>query len=123
MCLDGCTSLEIAPKLPETLEYADSLFLGCTNLKQAPIIPVNVGYMGLMFYDCINLEGTVLIESEVVGSIVLGNSETGFDYAFYNTVNPITVKVPRGSMTYKKLVKTKERDGFDNITILEYDVE
>jgi hypothetical protein len=123
MCLDGCTSLEIAPKLPETLKYAESLFLGCTNLKQAPTIPVNVGNMSVMFYDCINLEGTVLIESEVVGSLVLGSPETGFDFTFYNTVNPITVKVPRGSMTYQKLVKTKDRDEFDNITILEYDVE
>ena len=123
MCFSGCTSLEIAPKLPETLEYSDSLFSCCTSLIQAPTIPANVGNMWEMFEGCINLEGTILIESEVVGSMVLGNTETGFDGTFDNTIKPITVKVPRGSMTYKKLVKTKERDGFDNITIVEYDVE
>lgn len=123
MCLDGCTSLEIAPKLPETLEYSDNLFSGCTSLIQAPTIPVNVGNMWCMFDGCINLEGTVLIESEVVGSMVLGNTETGFDGTFDNTIKPITVKVPSGSMTYQKLVKAKSRFAYDNITIVEYDVE
>lgn len=123
MCFSGCTSLEIAPKLPETLEYSDSLFSCCTSLIQAPTIPANVGNMWEMFEGCINLEGTILIESEVVGSMVLGNTETGFDGTFDNTIKPITVKVPSGSMTYQKLVKAKNLWGLDNITILEYDVE
>jgi len=62
------TELKVAPKLPETVTELYQVFYGCTGLTVAPEIPKNVISMRSCFEKCSNLAGTVIINSDIIGS-------------------------------------------------------
>ncbi len=48
----ACTSLKIAPTIPDTVNNMQQTFDGCDNLTTAPTIPENVTNMQWTFRDC-----------------------------------------------------------------------
>lgn len=118
---EGCSNLLVAPEIPDGVTYMIYTFSGCASLEEAPTIPELVGYMEGVFANCTDLTGTVLIKSEVVGSLAVSADETGFDDTFLNITSSLTVKVPEDSMTHEKL-DISYRD-VSNITIETFAVE
>ena len=51
----GCKSLTVAPKLPDTIITMCSAFKGCSSLVVPPNIPRDAEYMDFIFEDCTSL--------------------------------------------------------------------
>ena len=103
-----CTSLVDASEIPNSVTYMSYTFSGCTSLVTAPTIPSAVTDMDSTFSGCTSLTGTIRINSENTKSQgqTWNNSYYGF-HPFYNTVEPITVEVPAGSVTYTNMNAVK----------------
>ena len=62
---DGCTGLTQAPVIPEGVTNCDQMFSGCTSLTQAPVIPTSVTSCNSMFSNCENLTEAPVIPEGV----------------------------------------------------------
>jgi len=60
------TELKIAPKLPDTVERLDRVFIGATSLETPCEIPSSVTSVRGIFQECTNLTGTITINSDVL---------------------------------------------------------
>ena len=60
---DGCTSLEEAPVIPNSVSNMVYMFRGCSNLKRVSSIPNSIAEMEFAFDNCVSLEDIPDIES------------------------------------------------------------
>lgn len=104
-----CTSLVNAPKIPNTVTEMVYTFVGCESLTSVSEIPSSVTDMQSTFAECPSLTGTVRINSS--------NVSIASDI-FDDTIKPITVEVPSGSVTHTTINETTVPS---NVTIKTFD--
>ena len=110
----GCTSLEVAPNLPDNIIVMVQTFSDCTSLKSinklpnnvknlmntfkncyslmnAPKIPESVKYLGWTFYNCENLTGDVEINTNNIIPGATSGSSGSYSNCFKNTKKDIKI--------------------------------
>lgn len=86
---NGCTSLTVAPTIPNSITNINFTFKGCTALTTAPTIPNSVINMDSTFYGCTALAAAPEIP----------NSVTSMDSTFQNCTSLTTAPVIPNSVT------------------------
>ena len=82
-----CTSLIVAPVLPDSVVKLGVAFKDCTSLISAPIIPENVESLRWTFYGCTSLTGTITINTNKVTKIGSNSSGDNYCYNIFNGVD------------------------------------
>lgn len=102
---EGCTSLEEAPAIPNSVSNMVAMFRGCSNLKKVSSIPSSIADMEFAFDNCVSLEDIPDIESS--------SSYLSMNYTFRNCKSLVAAPViPNGRLRY--MVSTFE--GCTNLT-------
>jgi len=78
----GCADLLVPPVIPKTATYMTWLFNGCTSLKSPSSIPHQVDDVSRLYDGCTDLAGEMVVRP---------TSMSLYNYAFRNTVEPITL--------------------------------
>ena len=61
----GCSKLEIAPTIPNSIGSLNSTFAYCTSLKTAPTLHNDIYNLYRTFYGCTSLTGTIVINGKI----------------------------------------------------------
>ena len=94
----GCSKLEVAPKIPNSVTNLDATFAGCSNLSSISAIPRSVINMNATFSQCTNLSGVIKIDA----------NPTTYNYCFQSTTKPITLT---GSSTMLQALADTAKEG------------
>ena len=108
----GCTSLKIAPIIPDSVVSMEGTFYGCTSLTTAPTIPNSVTDMSGTFAECTSLTTAPTIPNSVTNmsqtfmkctslttAPTIPNSVTNMDGTFENCTSLTTAPTIPNSVT------------------------
>ena len=112
----GCTSLNEISNIPLGVEDLTLTFYNCTSLKTIPEIPSSVTNMRETFSGCSSLNGTITINANLSGAIVLEDKNDYYAVLWNAATNPgCEIKLTGICPVLQDIVITTGRD---NITLL-----